>query len=79
MTPIETEEVVETTEEYSLELQEKVLKLVKPNRKVVAECIFEGMSEEDLLNRFDKYVIEDMKRFINKVDGKPWECLTCQG
>lgn len=73
------EEPVEVQSLYSEELQKKVLKLVKPNRKVIAEAIFEGLSQEELEERFDKYSIEDMRRFISKTDGNPWECLGCQG
>lgn len=79
-TPEVTETVQETVEsQYSDELQEKVLKSVKPNRKVIAEAIFSGMSQEDLEERFDKYTVEDMRRFISKTDGNPWECLGCHG
>lgn len=69
-------EVIE--EKVLTQEDEKLLKkIARKNRIPIAEDILLGMNDTDLYEKYDYYSVEEMKREIAKLKGKPWVCKTC--
>lgn len=61
----------------SQENKEILKKINRKNRIPIAEDILNGMSDTELYEKYDYYSVEEMKREIAKIKGKPWICKTC--
>lgn len=71
---------VEITKEVDkfLELRNKVIKKINhPNRKIIAEKILSGVSEEELIEEYGSVKVAEIKRVISACKGKPWVCTHC--
>lgn len=68
-----TQEIVE------LSIEDKIIlaKITHPNRKPIAEDILLGPPLEELYDKYDYYSVEEMRRQINTLKGKPRICKTC--
>ena len=63
---------------FSEELKKKVIKTINhPNRQVIAEKIFDGVSESELVAEFGSVKVAEIKRIISACKGKPWVCTHC--
>lgn len=61
-----------------LELRNKVIKKINhPNRKIIAEKILSGVSEEELIEEYGSVKVAEIKRVISACKGKPWVCTHC--
>lgn len=63
---------------FSEELKKKVIKTINhPNRQVIAEKIFDGISESELIAEYGNVKVAEIKRVISACKGKPWVCTHC--
>ena len=63
---------------FSEELKKKVIKTINhPNRQVIAEKIFDGISESELIAEYGNVKVAEIKRIISACKGKPWVCTHC--
>jgi hypothetical protein len=62
----------------SKEDKELVGKIVRVNRRPIAEDLLLGkLSDEELNEKYDYYSVQDMRMEIAKLQGNPWVCHTC--
>lgn len=60
------------------ELKKKVIKKINhPNRQIIAEKIFGGVSESELIAEYGNVKVAEIKRVISACKGKPWVCTHC--
>lgn len=70
---------VEVKPLFSEELKKKVIKTINhPNRQIIAEKIFDGVSEEELISEYGSVKVAEIKRIISASKGKPWVCTHCR-
>ena len=63
---------------FSEELKKKVIKTINhPNRQVIAEKIFDGVSGSELIAEYGNVKVAEIKRVISACKGKPWVCTHC--
>lgn len=63
---------------FSEELKKKVIKTINhPNRQVIAEKIFDGVSGSELIAEYGNVKVAEIKRIISACKGKPWVCTHC--
>jgi hypothetical protein len=69
---------VEVKPLFSEELKKKVIKTINhPNRQVIAEKIFDGVSGSELIAEYGNVKVAEIKRIISACKGKPWVCTHC--
>ena len=75
----EKEEIKEEViSKYSEEIKEKVFKKINhPNRQIIAEKIFDGVSESELIAEYGNVKVAEIKRVISACKGNPWICTHC--
>lgn len=77
-TKVIKEVIEEVTPLFSEELKKKVIKIINhPNRQVIAEKIFDCVSESELVAEFGNVKVAEIKRVISACKGKPWVCTRC--
>ena len=70
---------VEVKPLFGEELKKKVIKMINhPNRKIIAEKIFDGVSESELIAEYGNVKVAEIKRVISACKGKPWVCTHCR-
>ena len=69
---------VEVKPLFSEELKKKVIKPINhPNRQIIAEKIFDGVSGSELIAEYGNVKVAEIKRVISACKGKPWVCTHC--
>ena len=69
---------VEVKPLFSEELKKKVIKKINHlNRQIIAEKIFDGVSESELIAEYGNVKVAEIKRVISACKGKPWVCTHC--